>query len=153
MTLPLTSPFTALAGVTKAQLDQLVNSINATIPVDTGWLTLSVTAANFSAGTPAPKYRAITWSNGSKLVSLTGVVQRSVAVVSGAGFNGTAVFAALPSGFRPSTFDIFTTWCATVGARVEMEVFTDGTIQFRNQGAVDVAANSNIGIDSMFFAG
>lgn len=148
MTLPLTSPFTANSMLTKAQLDQLVASVNALIPVDSGWQALTVVAANFSAGSPTPKYRTVTWANGTVFVELTGVIQRSVVTpATGTAFNGAAIFNPLPAALRPAAFHIYTTWTTTSGARTEFEIFADGTLQVRNQGTVDIPANTNMGLD------
>jgi hypothetical protein len=135
-------------------MKKLADDVDAQLTVispstwDTGWITLTVTAPNFTAGGIAPAYRRV-----GSMVSLRGIITRSVDTAPSASWNGTSIFSALGTLSHPATAPIIPTWSGVSGTRPEINVLTDGTIQFRNMGTVTLPAGSNIGLDCVFMAG
>lgn len=157
MAVDLTQPVPAAADWFVGMVDQammqayLSDYLEAlrTRGLDGGWQTLSVVAANFTAGANAPQYRRV-----GAVVMLHGVVSRSLIIASGSAFNGTAIFSALPTDCRPaSPYVIHRVWCGVAGCAPELQIISDGTIQIRNMGTVDIPAGQGVGLDCMWFAG
>lgn len=116
---------------------------------DGGWQTLGFTAGNFSAGGNTPMFRQV-----GPFVEIVGSVQRSVIMPSGGGLNGANIFNNLPSSAFPTQDVWFVSVCQIAGTKVEGRISaTDGGIQLRNTGTVDVPVNTPMGVWAMYLAG